>query len=269
MGPAHRSGCRRAGARRKARLFMHRRPNPLEPLVAGDGSSIQPIEAGTEFAKEAEPLDRLAADVELMNRLMWAQYDGPEWRLFQRALAEYGVAVIFKWIRSGRIFAECARKGFGAVRARRHHDADDARGIAGETVARAFVFFRNRVLVDGIWDPSRGASIRTYFIGACILHFPNEYQRSLGSERVEQRRIRHLEDDVVLGELAIARFSWPDGHTRFVTEVREIEDPVTQEIALYKIEGYSEQEIADRIRLSRKAVETRIYRLRKANPWRR
>jgi hypothetical protein len=127
---------------------MNPRPNPLERVLLGNGSSIQPVDPGAEFARQAEPLDRLAGDIQLVNRLMWARYDGPEWRLFQKVLAEYGVAVVHRWIQSGRIFQECARKGFGALLPRRRLDPDDALGIAGETVARAFVFFRNKVLIQ-------------------------------------------------------------------------------------------------------------------------
>src|ERR1700678_3823355 len=125
-------------------------PHP-KALVLGNARSIQPIEPGAEFAREAAHVERLAADIELINRLMWGHYRGPEWEVFRRALAEYGVAVLVKWTLNGRIFIECKRSGFGELPRWRHRDRDDAVGIAGETVARALVFFRNRVLIPALW----------------------------------------------------------------------------------------------------------------------
>jgi DNA-directed RNA polymerase specialized sigma24 family protein len=222
------------------------------------------VDPGQGFAREAEPLDRLSADIALIGRLMWAGYDGPEWRLFRHALAQYGVAVLFKWILSGRIFLECERKGFGALTRRKHHDRDDALGIAGETVARAFLFFRDRVLIQGVWKPELGASLRTYFVGACILHFPNEYQRALGGERLADRYV--LGDEADLDEWEASHFSRPDARAELISDFHAIRDPKTREIVLLKADGYAELEIAGMLGTSRKAIETRLYRLHKRKP---
>jgi hypothetical protein len=233
-----------------------------EGLVLGDGNSIQPVEPGADFAHQAEPVDRLAADVELLSRLMWAQYDGPEWRVFRKALAQYGVVVIEKWIFSGRIFAECRRKGFGTLRRRRVNDRDEALGLAGETVARAFLFFRDRVLVRGVWDPTMGASVRTYFIGACILHFPNVYSRSLGSEWLVQAR-----QEIEFETLRDAnRFSRPDSRVELASDFHAIGDRRTQDIVLLTAEGHSQKEIAAALKTTRKAVEMKLSRLHARKP---
>jgi DNA-directed RNA polymerase specialized sigma24 family protein len=236
-------------------------PEHLEVLVLGNGNSIQPVEPGAAFAREAEPVDRLAGDVELINRLMWAQYEGLEWRLFRAALAQYGVVVLRKWIFSGRIFAECKRKGFGALQRRRRDDRDDALGIAGETVARAFLFFRDRVLVRGVWDAAKGASVRTYFIGACILHFPNVYQRSLGSERLPLALEGFDADDPLQSLRDTNHFSRPDHLAELASDFRAIRDPQTREIVLRTTEGHSHKQIARDLHTSSKAVELKLYRL--------
>jgi hypothetical protein len=232
----------------------------LEPLVLGDGRSIQPVDPGAAFARDAEPVDRLAADVELVNRLMWAQYEGLEWRLFRSALAQYGVPVIYKWSMSGRIFAECATKGFGRL-PRRRRDREDALGIAGETVARSLVYFRDHVLIRSVWDPARGASVRTYFIGACVLHFPNVYLRSLGSEWLPERLDRSEEVDPMVVLPDGNRFSRPDTRAELASDFRSIRDPQTREIVLRTTEGYSHQEIATLLNTTPKAVELKLYRL--------
>jgi DNA-directed RNA polymerase specialized sigma24 family protein len=236
-------------------------PNHLRPLVLGNGNSIQPVEPGADFAREAEPVERLAADIELVSRLMWAQYQGREWHIFQAALAQYGVAVLVKWMLSGRIFIECKRKGFGELPRWRRRDRDDAIGISGETVARALLFFRERVLLPGLWDPARGASVRTYFIGACIRHFPNEYHRSLGSERLASRYSVSDEANAMQSLPDHRRFLRPDMRAELASDFRAIQDPQTREIVLLTAQGASQQEIAHTLKTTRKSVEAKLYRL--------
>lgn len=236
----------------------------LEPLVALGGGSIQPIDPGDGFAREADPVDRLAADSELITRLMFTEYDGPEWHLFRTALARYGVAVLHKWILSGRIFVECARKGFGRIALRRWQDRDEAVGLAGETVARALIFFRDRVLVRGIWDPSRGASVRTYFVGACILTFPNVYQRLLGGERLERRIVRGRNSEERSFAVEDFRpFSRPDNLVELASDFHAIPGSDTRAMVLLNVEGYSHAEIAADFQTTAKAVELRLYKVRR------
>ena len=154
-------------------------PAQLVGSTSADEHSIQPVVVPPGLAtKEAERLERLAADIELVDRLMWAGYEGAEWEQFRTELARYGIVVVTSWIRSGRIFSECARRGFSGLR-RRPGLAEDALELAGETNASALSYFRTKVLVPRVWNPTRGASISTFFVGACVLHFPNVYRRWL------------------------------------------------------------------------------------------
>lgn len=233
-----------------------------EPLVLAGGHSIQPVEPGERFAREAESVDRLAADVELINLLMWAQYAGADWLKFREVLARYGVAVLHKWILSGQIFRECATKGFGAVRRRRRVDEDEALGIAGETVAHAIRFFRERVLIPGVWNPAKGASVRTYFVGACVLHFPNIYGRVRGGERLEPRLVPDSEEGVPVASLEDARpFSRPDHRAELLRHFDDLPDEETKIMVRGRVEGYSDEEIGRTLNTTRKGVETRFYRL--------
>jgi hypothetical protein len=198
--------------------------------------------------------------VELVNLLMWAEYAGPEWRQFREALARYGVAVLHKWILSGRTFAECATKGFGAVSRRRGDDRDEALGIAGETVARALNFFRERVLIRGVWDPAKGASVQTYFVGACALHFPNVYERPQGVERMPLSLARD-DDDSSLLLVEDSRATRPDHRAEAIAAFEALPDGDTRTMVIRRAEGYADEEIGLALRTTRKAIETRFYRL--------
>lgn len=237
--------------------------SPTPP--AGHGHSIQPIDPGSDFARQAARVDRLTADRELVERVMWRGYAGPEWERFRTALAEYGIAVLRAWIISGRVFVECRRKGFGSIVQRRRATPDDALGLAGETVAVALVFFRDQVLIPGRWDMRKGASLNTFFVGACIRNFPNVYRRHDGSEIARYlAREAHVEEEVLMvGDPA--PFNRPDRRYELKDAVRSIDDAIVREVLLGDAVGYTQAETAARLGKTRWTVEGRMRRYRARN----
>jgi DNA-directed RNA polymerase specialized sigma24 family protein len=214
-----------------------------------------------EFAKTeaARRLAILEADKELVNRLMWRQYQGTEWARFTEALAQYGFQVTRAWIKNGMIFVRCSEKGFGGLK-QLDRTADDASEIAGETVAQAIVAFRDNVLVPGRWDPTKGASLRTFFVGQCMLQFPNVYRR-WARERDEPSVDREL----LARELANSRNSPAPGHVRaFLGQFLERLTPESPEMIEALIEmGYEQLEIAAMLHTTRGAIQSKLYRYRK------
>jgi len=136
-----------------------------------------------DFAGEQERLQAQTARRHLQDRAWLDEvtalgFTGPLFEVYWGELAAYGVAVTMAWSRTGQIIARCKAVGrplpfteFGPGRWSR----DDRIEIAVETVARALNFFLSQVLKQGKWDHRRGASLRTYFVGACLLQFPNVF----------------------------------------------------------------------------------------------
>lgn len=224
-------------------------PHRLQPADLGSGLQLVEFDA----TRASKNLERLAADVELLEALMWAEYQGPTWLSFQRALAEYGFQVLLSWCRSGRIFAECARKGFGGLRrAHRAIQTDDACELASETVAEGIAYFRDKVLIPRHWDPRRGASLRTFFVGACILCFAKVYR---GWCRETRRFPTPDSPSIVVAEL----------HPLILSEVRDALAAVPDsdaELLSHVAVGRSHQEVAVLMQLTPKAVERRVQRAR-------
>jgi DNA-directed RNA polymerase specialized sigma24 family protein len=239
------------------------RRTPIQPsLDVADGKPIQPVDPGNAFARQAARVDRLTADGELVDRVMWQGYAGPDWEKFRTALAEYGLAVLRAWIVSGRIFVECKRKGFGAILPRKRAANDDALGLAGETVATALRFFRDQVLIPGRWDMTKGASLNTYFIGACIRHFPNVYLRSDGEEILKHLAVHQRGEEPLAAITDPSPYSRPDRRVELVSAVDSIHDPVVREVLLDEAVGYTQEETAIRLQTTRWAVEGRLRRFR-------
>ncbi|GAA3598444.1 sigma-70 family RNA polymerase sigma factor [Kribbella ginsengisoli] len=155
---------------------------PLEPDVglaskwAGDAADIDAAEVDG-----ADRVDRLAADFDLVTGLAFQNFHGLDYLEFEREMAKYGLAVIGSWIRRGLIRHYCLQRGYGGLKEPPRgafDDADLVEDLAQETVGVALFHFRT-VLAAGKWDYRRGASLRTFFIGQCLMRFPNIYRQWL------------------------------------------------------------------------------------------
>lgn len=139
-----------------------------------DRTSAQIIWLHSEHLADEERLARLLGDERLLADLVAVGFAGPEWDFVEEQLLRYGLAVISSWIRSGLIVAKCAEKG---VRARPPKPAarerDSADEIALEVIGIGIVKFRDDVLLPGKYDPKKGASLSTFFIGQCLFQYDN------------------------------------------------------------------------------------------------
>ena len=90
-----------------------------------------------------------------------------------------GRDVSWPWTRTGEIARKCLDRGRplpGADRVMAAWSRDDRLEIAVEATARALRYFVEDVLKAGRWNYRRGATLRTFFVGACLLQFPNVYE---------------------------------------------------------------------------------------------
>jgi hypothetical protein len=122
----------------------------------------------------AENLGRREEDRELITTLAKSGFKGPGQDFFEAELAAYGYPVMMAWTRTGEIIKKAAEKGrpLSVPDTGIGWSRDDRCELSSETVARALVVFREKVLIAGAWDHTRGATIKTYFIGACLFQFP-------------------------------------------------------------------------------------------------
>lgn len=215
-----------------------------------------------EHLPPTERIDRLAGDRRLRDLLAAQKFTGPDWEVFAEELARYGIAVIGGWTRRGMIISKCSEKGYGGLPEppdRAFDDPDAVADVAHETVAVALRHFRDDVLVRGRWDPARGASLKTYFIGQCIFRFPNVYRtwwkqetqaRDLGTALVDDEVLRALDrrravtgEAVVLDRMHVARL------------LRAVSNPQARKALVYSAAGWPHAEIAEELGVTAKAVE--------------
>jgi hypothetical protein len=203
----------------------------------------------------AARIDRLAGDRDLISELRRCGFTGPEYQRTAEELVRYGVAVMKAWMMTGTIFEKCARRGRAVQRpAAGALDAIEAESMAGEVVTVALAHFRDEVLLPGVWDPAKGASLTTFFIGQCILRFPNIYRNwlaqvpdyDLGQDGLLRRGDGWDLEDEVLNERAQ------------VEALRLVRNEDARKAMVLWGYGYTYAEIGERLGKTEKAVERMI-----------
>jgi DNA-directed RNA polymerase specialized sigma24 family protein len=223
--------------------------------------------------RAAESLARRDSDREKLNNLALQGFAGPDYEIFAGELAAYSYPVIVSWLRRGVIFKYCADKGrpvrvTDADRELLADSFDDRLGIAMETVAAALKFFRNRVLLEHRWSYYGGASLTTFFTGACLFAFPNVFRRWQG----EQRRHREAHYVELLNcQEGGTRTDGPgtdpaDLITRRATIIDALNNmpPGTRAAAALVLDGLSFADAGACLGTTDRGVEGRLYRYRDA-----
>lgn len=208
--------------------------------------------------------ERLRADAELVLAVQLAGYVGPVWDAFADALAAYGFQVMIAWIVTGEVYRQCRLKGFGGsdiTAPTWRVERAAAEELALETVAVSVRAFRDQVLPTGRWQAKGGASVKTYFIGQCLIRFPTVFRRW----RREQQP--HPSFPLTGAELRPAGAS-DEPETRAVAKLelqrllRQTGGHQKQAMLILDAEGFSHPEIAEILEVSTRAVESQLYRHR-------
>jgi hypothetical protein len=183
--------------------------------------------------------DRLAADREIVAVLAACGFEGPQYDRFADELARYGVAVLCGWMRSGYVFVLSAGRGVPVGPSpdeldELHREPDLRQEIASMVVAVALRRFRQRALAGGGWQAEGGASLTTYFMGACLAVFPNEFRRYRAQRQrwrkqdaadpaatAAPRNAEPSEADVIAGTIRVrADLARVDARTRAIVALR-------------------------------------------------
>ncbi|MFK4106143.1 hypothetical protein ACI2L1_40025 [Streptomyces sp. NPDC019531] len=221
---------------------------------------------------EAGRSARRAADARIVDILRADNFQGPRYEKTATRLMEYGWLTINKWTGTGEIFAHARRAGRPVPLHMTAPDWDaDARSeVATETVVAGLDLFLEHGLIRGKWNPSGGASLSTYFVGASIRSFRTVYIRWFRGVQMGQAELDlPLSDpDGASSERDIPDQRATDPFYAAAThdEIKRIlpyvtDTKVRRGLALRAL-GYTQQQAAAEVGLSEKALEGRIGRLR-------
>ncbi|AUG76896.1 hypothetical protein CFP65_2036 [Kitasatospora sp. MMS16-BH015] len=125
----------------------------------------------------------------LVEYLRARDFQGPAWELFIGQLTAFGRNYLHKSICNSRIFKQCLAQGRPVGTSpdreflREHRAAREM--LVMDVLAATATQFRENALRGGAWQPSLGSSLRSYYVGALVLEFPNAYRRWLTRWRSE------------------------------------------------------------------------------------
>lgn len=270
---------------RRARRTSARRP--LQPQRAGfssEGDNDRDFLgdlASRETTEEARRVQRLW-DQGIVLDLQLRGYDTstPEWVEFATAMAEYGYSVLKGWLISGTLYRMAAShgngqgvNGLGKIPDTLRLAGDDAHTLATDVLIVSIDQFRSKTLMhprpEKRWNPTGGASLKTFFVGRCLMEFPDCYVKWHRQEtriHVELGRYAALDDTDRLRHVDLEEAATGSAT---VGEVFAEVDPLVRVMFELQDEGYSYNEIAEMLTgaghpTSPATVRTNMSRLRKA-----
>jgi len=215
-----------------------------------------------EETSRADDIDRRLGDTALVEKLRAAGFEGKQWQTAAEELAKYGVDVLNSWVRKGTIYEKCAqRKRYIKRPPDGTLDAAEGRSLVNGAVADALRHFRADVLIPGVWDPAKGASITTFFVGQCLMRFPDVYRpwlnqvakvhRGTDIAKVQlSQRTNPVADDVIISltnSSALKLVRNKDAKVAFVMTAMD----------------YTQVQIADHLGTTPKAIERMLDYARK------
>ena len=111
------------------------------------------------------------------------------------------------------------------------------------------------------WTPDRRASLKTYFVNACILQFPRLYREWLDQRKAV--RPAGLEIDPDSGDSALDPAITVVLRDEVTRMLAKIADPQVREVLVLRGVGYTAEDAARQAGLTPKAAEGRLARIRK------
>jgi DNA-directed RNA polymerase specialized sigma24 family protein len=223
----------------------------------------------TQQDKVAANLARLHSDRELLEQVKAADFTGPEYQQLHDDLWMHAWKVLRTLVRTGRILD--IDIGFPHSVPNReewdllHGSAEVRDGLVIEAIASAVQPYMTRLRNEG-WNPEKGASLRTHFIGFACRHFWHAFTRWAKKRR---RDLAMLTD---LQKLYRPSDSAEDPALRISQRAalrRILRSASTEQkaMAALLLRGMTHVEVAEALNMTTRQVEARMRALR-AVGWR-
>ncbi|MFJ3310472.1 hypothetical protein ACIPSA_47405 [Streptomyces sp. NPDC086549] len=149
--------------------------------MISDGADAQLNVKLSAEVEEDPPSPTLEQDRELYAELVRAKFSGPRYEIFTQELWTYGIRTLTAWMRTGVIVQHCYRYNvaFAASEielAILNRNSEVREALAVDSVAAAAPRFVERALRGSEWDPDKGASLFTFFVGGCVMAFGDVFR---------------------------------------------------------------------------------------------
>jgi DNA-directed RNA polymerase specialized sigma24 family protein len=259
---------------RPSRQRGSRRPAGAAPREQELGGS-EALQETRDLIREAEQAltpdpgqddaaDRLRTDQLVVEAILEEGVGGARHRALEDELIRYAVPVLRHLLADGRLISKAARLGrpVSASGAWLSFTEADREEFAHDMVADALPVFTTAVLENRRWTPAGRASLKTYFVNACILQFARLYARWLRDRQAV--RLAGLEIYPYADSL-----SSPDPASMVVLQdevsslLAEMPDKKLRETVVLRAAGYTAADAAQAAGLAPRSAEGKLARFRK------
>jgi RNA polymerase sigma factor (sigma-70 family) len=244
---------------------MDERPGRASTAEPAALPSVSPLRRArpAQDPDAAETPARLQADRELRDALKEAGFTGPAYEVFEAKYAAYGRQLMTVLIATGLIFTRCKEDNYPLLVL--PVPADDQEDLVQETVEKALASFKRNGLERGGWQPELGRSLKGYFTHALFGQFSNIWKKRVKDQQDQAEHHGPSLDALPPGTRS------PGADPADIYEQRdEIRrglagiGHVRTRVALAMTErGYSQDEIAEALGVTRRAVEGYLRRHRR------
>jgi hypothetical protein len=234
------------------------------------GAEIEEAESALGLAAEPDATEherlraeRLRADFLMVEAVLEQGLGGPRHRALEDALITYAGPVLQYLLANGRLVSKATRLGAPPAPADAWLDftEDDRQEFAQEMIATALPRFTRAVFEQRRWTPDRGASLKTYFVNACILQFARLQGQWLAHRKAIRPAGLEIDPD------AFAPTPDPAATVVLQDEVHrvlsQVADDQLREVIVLRGAGWSAEDAAREAGLTTKAAEGRLARVRK------
>jgi RNA polymerase sigma factor (sigma-70 family) len=220
----------------------------------------------TTGATPQDPEDVLAAD-ELICKRLRADHPHAAFAIEHRKmLLEACHPQVMAWLHSGVFFERNSLTNTGRAVAGTTADIprDELLHLAHDILLAGYRLFWEHGVQKRRWVRGKGASLKTYYLNACIREFPNIYRRwQRGQHR--WRQVELAPDLVAIADTTTYEDSgYASNNTVILRELLAHLDPEDKLLIWLKyVYGYSHNELAHIVGKTPKSIESAIYRAKK------
>ncbi|MFJ8965861.1 hypothetical protein ACIRG5_41375 [Lentzea sp. NPDC102401] len=244
-----------------------------------------------EAGSDKDRIAQIEVDRRMVDLLASTGFSGEKFERVFPALSgrliAYAYPIIRLWVRDGSIFGECLRYrgriGPGATAAALAWTDEERQEAVMDTLLLAVTFFLDYGLRKGKWDHRRGATLATYFVGACVCNFIKVCNDRWKQQQLQEAFIHSGPRDAQDGEnvedadlvstikdpgmdpadMAVLR-------VEAVSALEKISDPKVRRVLALRATGMTQVAAAAEVGMTAKAVERRLHtqrrKLRPPNP---
>jgi DNA-directed RNA polymerase specialized sigma24 family protein len=214
-------------------------------------------------------LSRHEADLATVEHMRVVGFHGPIFEWFVSDLYRYAWPVMLHAIHTGTIASIETGIPHSTISAEErqllHDSSPEREDLALASIARALPKFV-RSLRLGLWDPSKGRSLRSFFVCACARAFWHEYELWSAQRRRHLQAIAGLANSKSTDAELVESFD--EHHERrqaveLLLAKAEKKSPELRAILQCLFSGMTAAEAASRLGYTERAVEGRLYQFRK------